>query len=140
MADVFSKEKRSEVMGKIKSKNTKPELLVRQYLFRAGFRFRIHNKTLPGTPDIVLKKHKTAILINGCFWHGHENCKTFKMPRTNVEFWTSKIERNISNDQKNISILRQQGWKVIVIWECQLKKMFFIDTLESLVNKIVTKV
>ncbi|MFI5162696.1 MAG: very short patch repair endonuclease [Sphingobacteriales bacterium] len=137
MTDVFSKEKRSEVMGRIKSKNTKPELLVRRFLFGLGFRFRIHSKKLPGRPDIVLKKYNTVILINGCFWHGHEMCKIFKMPQSNTKYWESKIKCNISNDQRNISMLENLGWKVIVIWECQLKRALVLDTLNGLVNKIL---
>lgn len=108
-------------MSRIKSKNSKPELLVRRFLFAQGYRFRLHRKDLPGCPDIVLPKYKTAIFINGCFWHGHDNCKYFKLPNTNRKFWESKISSNKIRDEISISSLKELGWKVIIIWQCSLK-------------------
>lgn len=123
-------------MRSVKGKDTKPEMIVRKYLFSKGFRYRLHDKKLPGKPDIKLSKHKTVILINGCFWHGHKNCKIYVMPKTNTDFWYSKIEKNIHRDEKNISKLRKLGWNVIVLWECQLKKKKREKTLNNLVDKI----
>lgn len=109
-------------MSCIKGKGTKPEEIVRKYLFFQGFRYRKNDKRLPGTPDIVLPKYKTVIFVNGCFWHGHKGCKYFVWPKSNAEFWNKKIEDNISRDQKKTEALEEQGWKVIVVWECELKK------------------
>lgn len=136
MADVFSIEKRSEVMSKIRAKNTKPEVIVRKFLFSQGFRFHIHKADLPGKPDIVLKKYKTIILINGCFWHGHKNCKIFKLPKTNQEYWTSKIEKNAFNLFLNKKKLRLLGWRVIEVWECQLTISKRPKTFRKIVQKI----
>ena len=134
MPDVFSKEKRSEVMSKIRSSNTKPEILVRKFLFKHGFRFRVHPKHLTGRPDIVLKKHKTVIFINGCFWHGHEGCKYFRMPKNNREFWKSKFANNQTKDKKNHAWLIEQGWRVIPICECELRPSKRQKTLENLLS------
>jgi len=138
MADVFTKKKRSEVMSKIRASNTKPELIVRKFLFSQDFRYRIHQKSLPGKPDIVLKKYNTVIFVNGCFWHGHKNknCTIFKMPKSNQNYWIPKIENNIYNDAQKKKLLKRLGWRVIVIWECQLKKRLH-KTLQSVVNKIL---
>jgi DNA mismatch endonuclease (patch repair protein) len=121
MSDIFSKSKRSEIMSKISGKETKPEIIVRKYLFAKGFRYRKNLKKLPGKPDIVLPKYKTIILIHGCFWHGHEGCKKSVLPTTNTEFWKEKIGKNIERDRFNILELEKQGWKVIVVWQCELK-------------------
>ncbi len=121
MADVHSKKVRSYNMSQIKGKNTKPEILVRKYLFSKGFRYRLHDKKLAGKPDIVLLKYKTVIFVNGCFWHGHKNCKYFLIPKTRTEFWVSKIQTNIVNDKKKNKSLKQQGWNILTVWECQLK-------------------
>src|SRR3989339_421835 len=121
MADVHDKATRSYNMSRIKNKNTKPEILVRKFLFANGFRYRINDKKLPGKPDIVLPKYKTVIFVNGCFWHGHENCKYFKLPGTRTEWWKEKIEGNIKNDLKKHAILTEAGYRVIVIWECEIK-------------------
>ena len=136
MTDIFTKQKRSEIMSKIRAKNTKPEMIVRHFLFSQGFRFRLHQKNLPGSPDIVLKKHKTVIIVNGCFWHGHNNCSIFKIPKTRVKFWTSKIERNKARDISDKKALKKLGWKVIIVWECQLRKYKLEKTLNSIVNRI----
>lgn len=134
--DVHDKATRSYNMSCIKGKDTKPEMLVRKYLFANGFRYRVNVKALPGKPDIVLKKYKTAIFINGCFWHGHEDCKYFVWPRTREEFWKEKIRNNIKRDNINIAKLTADGWKVIVIWECELKKEKVQTTLLNLNDAI----
>ena len=108
-------------MSKIRGRDTKPELVVRKFLFKNGFRYRIHNDKLPGKPDIVLPKYKTVIFVNGCFWHGHAGCKYFKIPATNSEFWINKINRTSKMDQKNIESLEAMGYKVVTIWECELR-------------------
>ena len=107
-------------MSHIRSRNTKPELKVRQWLWRHGYRYRLNVKSVPGKPDIVMRKYRTAIFVNGCFWHGHKGCDKFRMPQTNQEFWVNKIRRNQERDQKNYQLLQENGWQVIVIWECQL--------------------
>lgn len=142
MADVHSPEKRSYNMSHIRCKNTKPEELVRKYLFSQGFRYRKNDPRFPGKPDIVLPKYKTIIFVNGCFWHGHKGCKYFVWPQNNAEFWKKKISGNISRDLKNCSLLKEQGWSVITIWECQLKKSCREQTLSNLkitLKKSITK-
>lgn len=121
-SDIYSKKKRSEVMSKVKSKNTKPELQVRSWLHKRGFRFRLHRKDLPGIPDIILPKYKTAIFVHGCFWHQHPGCKKATIPRTNHKFWKQKLERNVERDNEHDDQLKRQGWKVITVWECDVKK------------------
>ncbi len=136
MTDIFSKQKRSEIMSKISGKETKPEILVRKFLFANGFRFRKNDKRYPGKPDIVLPKYKTVIFIHGCFWHGH-NCKAGKLPKTRKEFWKEKINRNIERDKRNKIDLEKQGWKVITIWQCELKnKMILEKTLNNLIDTL----
>ena len=125
MADVHTAETRSYNMSQIRSKNTRPELIVRKTLFANGFRFRLHKSDLPGKPDIVLKKFKTVIFIQGCFWHGHQNCKYFVVPKTRTEWWLQKINRNRELDQINTGKLSDLGWQIIEIFECQLKKNDF---------------
>lgn len=132
MADVHSPEIRSYNMSRIKGKNTKPEELVRKYLFSKGFRYRKNVPALPGKPDIVLPKYKTCILVNGCFWHGHEGCKYFVWPKNNAEFWKEKISGNIERDARTKKELDQLGWKVITVWECQLRSEKRDSTLEEL--------
>ena len=134
--DVHDKKTRSYNMSCIKGKNTKPEEKVRKYLFSQGFRYRKNDKRLPGTPDIVLPKYRTVIFVNGCFWHGHQGCRYFVVPKTNTDFWMNKIDTNRIRDQKKISELEAMGWKVIVIWECELKTGKREDTLSSLVNQL----
>ena len=136
MADVLTKEQRKKCMSQVKSKNSKPELLVRQFLFASGYRFRLHRKDLPGKPDIVLPKYKTVIFINGCFWHGHENCKYSKIPDSNQEFWRNKILGNINRDFVNKSKLKSLGWNVIEIWQCQLKPINRDATLNNLLEQL----
>ena len=122
--DSLSPEKRSWNMSRIKSKDTKIEVKVRQYLFSKGFRFRKNDKRFPGKPDVVLPKYRTVIFVNGCFWHMHENCKQGRLPKSNVDFWRSKMERNASNDALHRNQLQDMGWNVITLWECELKQDF----------------
>lgn len=134
--DVHDKKTRSYNMSRIKGKNTKPEEIVRKYLFSHGFRYRKNDKRLPGTPDIVLPKYKTAIFVNGCFWHGHAGCKYFVYPQNNAEFWKNKIKTNIERDQKKETQLKKLGWHVITIWECQLKPRVREENLLKLIKKL----
>jgi len=122
LADKFSIEKRSNIMSHISGKETKPEILVRKFVFANGFRFRKNVKDLPGKPDVVLPKYKTVIFIHGCFWHGH-TCKRGALPESNNEFWAKKIGGNVERDKKNITELQKHGWKVIVIWQCEIKNV-----------------
>lgn len=122
--DKVTKQQRSLNMSHIKGKNTKIELMVRKYLFHHGFRYRINDKKLPGKPDIVLKKYKTVIFVNGCFWHRHLNCKLSTTPKTNADFWNKKFQRNIENDTKNYHLLKEKGWNIIMLWECELHDNF----------------
>ena len=125
-------------MSRIRSKNTKPEMLVRKFLFAKGFRYRVNDKKLPGKPDIVLPKYKTVIFVHGCFWHGHEGCRYYVVPKTRTEWWLEKIGRNKINDKKNSSFLRKTNWKVLTIWECNLSKKKVGTTLSKLLNKLLT--
>ena len=136
MPDIFSKSKRSDIMSKISGKETKPEILVRKYLFSQGFRYRKNVKDLPGKPDIVLPKYKAVIFVNGCFWHGHENCKKSALPTTNTEFWKEKISSNIIRDKKTYAELSDMGYKVLVIWQCELTSKKREITLSELLRKI----
>jgi len=139
MADVMTPEQRSRCMAAIKGKDTKPEMIVRKYLFSRGLRFRVQVRKLPGTPDIVLPKYKTVIFVNGCFWHGHEGCKYFRLPKSNVDFWQTKITRNIERDTETEAELMRLGWKVIRIWECEIKAVTGrMNRLEKLYNNIVS--
>ncbi len=121
MADDVSREQRSRMMAGIKGKDTKPELVVRKALFRRGFRYRLHRKDLPGTPDIVFPKYHAVILVNGCFWHCHE-CELFKWPKKNAMFWRTKILNNKTRDARNMALLRDAGWRVTTLWECSIKR------------------
>ena len=120
MTDVFSKEKRSQIMSKIRGRDTLPEKKVRSIIHRMGFRFSLHKKDLPGKPDIVLTRHKKIVLVHGCFWHGHNKCKFAYTPKTNTEFWVEKIKKNITRDKKVKQELQKRGWKVLEIWECEI--------------------
>lgn len=139
MKDKFSKEKRSEIMSKIKKTNTKPEMIVRKFLFSQGLRYRIHNKKLIGNPDIVLPKYKTIIFVNGCFWHAHNNCKLNRMPKSNTDYWIPKILRNVERDETNRVELEKLGWNVITVWECELGVKKREDVLIELYNEIKTE-
>ncbi|GAB4286299.1 MAG: DNA mismatch endonuclease Vsr [Ignavibacteriaceae bacterium] len=136
MADVHTSEVRSYNMSMIRGKNTKPELIVRKFLHSKGFRFRLHKKELPGKPDVVLPKYRTVIFIHGCFWHGHKNCKYFVVPKTRTKWWINKIEGNRLNDKRNNAQLRKAGWKIITLWECQLKPKKVLKTLLKLESGI----
>lgn len=138
MADIFTQETRSYVMSRIRSTNTTPEMIVRKFLHAQGFRFRIHQKTLVGKPDIVLRKHNSVIFVNGCFWHGHVSCKLYKPPKTRSGFWRKKISNNKKRDAMYIKALRRQGWKVMVIWECKLHSKKRAKALDALVQFIMS--
>lgn len=133
--DIWNKKKRSEVMRKITSKNTKPELIFRKALFKEGFRYRIHVNNLPGKPDIVLPKYRTVIFIHGCFWHYHENCPEGRIPHTNSGFWKNKLTANVERDKKHQKRLEEMGWNVIVVWECEVEKKLE-ETLEKVKNRL----
>lgn len=140
MADVHSPKVRSYNMSQIRGKDTKPEELVRKYLFSQGFRYRKNDSRLPGKPDIVLPKYRMVIFINGCFWHKHEGCRFFVWPKNNADFWRKKILSNVERDQRNYAELQQLGWNIIVVWECELKKELLLKTLNKIVQGITRKV
>ena len=137
MVDVFTKEKRSEIMKKVGPKNSKPELLVRSLIHCLGYRFRLHRRDLPGTPDLVFPRYRKIIFVHGCFWHGHIGCKKSKLPETNREFWENKINRNKENDKNSILKLNERGWEILTIWECQIKKSK-IENLKKRITKFLT--
>lgn len=139
MTDVHEPQIRSYNMSQIRAKNTKPELIVRKFLHSNGYRYRLHDKKLPGKPDLVLKKYNTVVFIHGCFFHGHEGCKYFKIPKTNTNWWKQKIEKNKAKDKENEQKLRQLGWKIIIIWECELTKTNMDDTLQNLIINLNKK-
>ncbi len=134
--DVHSASTRSFNMSQIRSKNTKPELIVRKLLFSLGFRFRLHDKNLPGTPDVVLKKYRCVIFIHGCFWHGHKYCKYASLPKTRQDFWRNKINRNSELDSINHSKLKLAGWNVVEIFQCELKPDVILNTTERILKHI----
>ena len=134
MTDVFTKSKRSEVMSRIKGRNTKPELAVRSLLHRMGYRFRLHKADLPGKPDIVLSRYKTVIFVHGCFWHRHKDCRFAYTPKSRTDFWLKKLESNVIRDIQVKSDLELLGWRVITVWECELRE------LKQLSNRFVTEI
>lgn len=136
MPDKMTPQQRHNCMSHIRAKNTKPEVLVRQYLHAAGFRFRIHLKKLPGCPDVVLPKYRTCIFVNGCFWHGHRGCRYATRPKSNAEFWQTKIQNNIRRDELSAQALDTMGWRIITVWECELKKDRREETLRALAEQI----
>jgi len=136
VADVHNKNTRCYNMSRIRGKDTKPELIVRKFIHSKGFRYRLHDKKLPGKPDIVLPKHKTIIMIHGCFWHGHKDCKYFVIPKTRTEWWTAKINKTIEKDSENETELRKMGWKIIIIFECELKPGLKEKTLNNLLTEL----
>ena len=136
--DNRSKEARSRNMSNIPSKNTKPEETVRKYMFAQGFRYRKNVSKLPGKPDIVLPKYKTVVFVNGCFWHGHEGCKYFVPPKTNTEFWYAKIKYNQERDERNYQKLRDLGWRILIVWECEIRHGDADKRLERLLEEIRT--
>ncbi|NTI62367.1 DNA mismatch endonuclease Vsr [Agrobacterium rhizogenes] len=133
MVDKFSREKRSDVMSRIDSKNTAPELYVRSSLHQCGFRFRLHSRELPGKPDIVLRKFQTVVFVHGCFWHGHD-CSRGKRPSSNQQFWNEKLQKNVDRDARNIISLTERGWSVFVVWQCELK-----SATENLIMSLQSK-
>ncbi len=138
--DVFSPEKRSQVMSRIRSKDTKPEKIIRSILHKLGFRFRINRKDLPGKPDIVLPKYRIVIFVHGCFWHQHEGCPRSKKPTSNAQYWNPKLKNNVLRDEKNILELEESGWRVFILWECQIKNLvknpdLLAKMLETIDNK-----
>lgn len=138
MADVHDKQTRSYNMSRIKSKDTKPEMFVRKFLHSNGLRYKLHDKKLPGTPDLVFPKLKTVLFIHGCFWHGHRNCKYFVAPKTRTTWWLNKIESNAKRDRKNFLQIRKAGWKVITIFECKLKSTNKQKTLTKILKQLKT--
>ncbi len=136
MPDVHTKAQRSYNMSRIRSSNTKPEMLVRRQLHALGYRYTLHNKKLSGKPDMVLPRYNTIIFVHGCFWHGHTHCKYFKLPGTNTQWWADKIATNKANDAKAARALRQQGWQVITVWECRLKPAKAAATIQQLIQKL----
>lgn len=139
MADTFTPEQRSRVMARIKGRDTREELAVRRFLFRHGLRFRVGDRRLPGRPDVVLPKYRTVVFLNGCFWHGHEGCRFFRLPKTHTEFWRRKIERNRERDERDVARLLAMGWRPIVVWECELRgKKRREETLQGLLEEIVS--
>lgn len=137
MADTHSKETRSYNMSRIRSQNTKPETIVRKFLFSKGLRFRKNDKRYPGHPDILIPKYKTAVFMNGCFWHCHAGCPDFVLPKSNQDYWGPKLEKNRNRDEENYAILRKEGWNVVIVWECGLKKATRGERLEQLYLEIV---
>ena len=135
MADKLSPERRSWNMSRIKGQDTKPEMKVRSYLFRQGFRFRKNDKRYPGKPDIVLPMYKTVVFVHGCFWHRHPGCKDATTPKTRTEFWMEKLSKNVANDRKNVDALKELGFRVIIVWECEIEKEF-ASTMDRLVSMI----
>ena len=130
MPDKFSNDVRSRVMSRIRSRDTKPEKLVRSMIYSLGYRFRLHDKKLPGKPDLVLKKHQTAVFVNGCFWHQHPGCKKAVSPKSNKTYWDPKLAKNVERDKKNIEAIENEGWRCLILWECET------NDLEALRNKI----
>ena len=128
----LTSQQRHKNMASIHSQNTKPEIIVRKYLWKQGFRYRLNYPRLPGHPDIVLRKYRTCVFVNGCFWHGHEGCKYFRMPKTNIDFWEKKIKRNKERDKEEQRQLAKMGWHCITIWECELKPKARTQTLKAL--------
>ncbi|HRO09573.1 MAG TPA: DNA mismatch endonuclease Vsr [Saprospiraceae bacterium] len=139
MTDVHNKTTRSYNMSRIRAKDTKPELLVRKFLFANGLRYRLHNTKLPGKPDITLGKYHTVIFVNGCFWHGHQSCKYFVLPKTRSEWWKNKIKDTNARDRKSLEELKELGWNTMIVWECELKPDKRASTLYHLLEHITRK-
>ena len=135
MADFFTKEKRSWIMSRVKGRDTKPEILVRSVIHRMGYRFRVHRSDLPGNPDIVLPRHGKIIFVHGCFWHGHKRCPRSKRPTTNKSFWNEKLNKNIDRDKRQQKEIKNMGWKVLVVWQCEIRKPSkLLEKLERFLN------
>lgn len=140
MSDVHDKDSRSFNMNRIRGVDTKPEMIVRKYLHSKGIRYVLHNRNLPGKPDLTLPKYGTVVFVNGCFWHGHEGCRYFVIPKTRTEWWANKIEQTCLRDLQSIQRLRDLGWYAIVVWECQLKPDKREKTLNNLLMTILKRV
>ena len=138
--DSLTKEQRSWVMSRVRSENTTPERIIRSFLYQRGFRFRLHEKSLPGSPDIVLPKYRTVIEIRGCFWHRHPGCKVAGMPLSNVDFWKAKFERNVTRDKKNEVAIDNLGWNLIVVWGCQVRDKTILNRLPARIKAGIFKV
>lgn len=123
MPDTFTPEERSRIMAKVQSENTTVELKVRSLLHRLGYRYRLHAKSLPGKPDIVFPRRRKVIFVHGCFWHQHEGCERTKRPTSNIDYWNKKLDRNVARDQTNLLVLQEQGWDVLVVWECEAERL-----------------
>ncbi len=136
MADILNHDQRHYNMTRIRNKDTSPERSLRNSLWHKGYRYRLNDKHLPGSPDIVLPKYRTVIFVHGCFWHGHKDCKYYTIPKTNTEFWTTKVTRNMERDQEVWRQLEAKGWFVIIVWECQLKKPYLSETVETISSEI----
>ncbi|MGJ7605277.1 very short patch repair endonuclease [Variovorax sp. LT1R20] len=136
MADFLSKDERSIRMARIRGKDTRPELALRRELHKAGLRFRLHDKKLPGRPDLVFHRYRSIVFVNGCFWHRHENCKVASTPKTNIDFWLEKFEKNVARDKKNIASLEGQGWRVFLVWECELSPKNLLETTQKIAERI----
>lgn len=137
MADIVSKKTRSRMMSSIRGKDTKPEMVVRKYLHAHGFRYRLHDKKLPGKPDLVLKKYNVVIFINGCYWHRHEGCELATTPSTNTAFWTNKFEKTKQRDIRNINTIHALGWRTVTVWECALRGQGLTRTLKLVTSAII---
>ncbi|MBO4499547.1 MAG: DNA mismatch endonuclease Vsr [Bacteroidaceae bacterium] len=138
MSDTLSPQQRHECMSHIHSTSTKPEIRLRKELWRNGFRYRKNDKRLPGSPDIVLPKYRTVVFIHGCFWHGHKDCKKYVVPKTNTDFWIEKVERNQKRDEDVWRQLEAKGWSVVIVWECELEKKRFDDTVNRVESDIIS--
>lgn len=139
MTDIVSPERRSQIMGCVKSKNTAPELVVRRLAHRLGYRFRLHRKDLPGSPDLIFPRHAKAILVHGCFWHGHERCRRGALPKSRIEYWTEKISSNKERDQRKLAELEEAGWEVLVVWECETRNTeALFERIERFMNRGAT--
>ena len=136
MSDIYTPFQRHLNMATIHSASTKPELLLRHALWRRGFRYRVNDRRLPGSPDIVLPKYHSVIFVHGCFWHGHKDCKNYTVPKTNTEFWVAKVARNQERDQEVWRKLEAKGWSVIIVWECQLKKANLDETIDRVAAEV----
>lgn len=130
MVDSVTPSQRSVIMGRVRSKNTRPEMVVRRLVFKAGFRYRLHRKGLPGKPDIVFPGRRKVIFVHGCFWHRHDSCVLARLPKSRVEFWEKKLASNQERDERNIQALEQLGWSVLVVWECELKDPELLDRIK----------
>ena len=139
MADILSREQRSLLMSKVRSSDTKPEWILRCALHRLGFRYKLKNKRLPGNPDLVFPKYRTVVFVHGCFWHRHAGCKDASMPKTNQSFWTEKFSENVQRDTRVVESLLRQGWKVMIVWECELVNKT-IETIEKVAHTIRSNV